>query len=161
MSTSTFAPQQATVIREWKSLSTVEQPLSVSAIGSANAHRHRVFQALTVPEYIEAWFSAPDALIGSTTVTGCDGSFSIRYSNPAGQHISISCSYQVVRRSKLLFTWRSDTSPERVPSLVKIRLVGDFERTTVQVTHVGMQQSEQQWHAELWEASLEKLCSLF
>jgi len=44
---------------------------------------------------------------------------------------------------------------------VKIRLEGDFGRTAVYVTHVGLELSDWQWHQEHWEASLEKMCKLF
>jgi hypothetical protein len=46
-------------------------------------------------------------------------------------------------------------------SIVKIRLLGDFGRTTVHVTHVGVTTSNQHWHRGLWESSLKKLGRLF
>jgi hypothetical protein len=45
--------------------------------------------------------------------------------------------------------------------VVKIRLQGDFGRTTVHLTHVGLSESEQSWYSQLWEASLERLAGLF
>ncbi len=50
----------------------------------------------------------------------------------------------------------------RVQAFVKIRLDGDFERTTLTLTHRGLHSEEDRhWHAQLWERSLQKLSSLF
>jgi len=42
-------------------------------MASVNADRNRIFQALTVPEYIEAWFSAPGSIEGRTEVFSARG----------------------------------------------------------------------------------------
>ena len=39
--------------------------------------------------------------------------------------------------------------------------MGDFERTTVHLTHMGLDAMEQANYRALWEASLEKLARLF
>jgi hypothetical protein len=70
-------------------------------------------------------------------------------------------SYKVLRRSKVQFSWKRDGFQEANSSLVKIRLQGDFGRTTVHLTHVGLSESEQSWYRQLWEASLERLAGLF
>ena len=126
-----------------------------------NADRQRVFHALTVPEYIETWFSAPEALIGRTVVCRRGDFFSISYSCAESEQLRILCSYKVCRRSKMLFTWRRDIALDRCSSLVKIRLEGDFGRTAVHVTHLGLEPSDWQWHQDLWESSLQKMCKLF
>lgn len=138
-----------------------EQSFCITAMRHVNADRQRVFHALTVPEYIETWFSAPGALIGRTAVCRKDDCFSISYFCAESEQLRILCSYRVCRRSKLLFTWRHDNALERSSSIVKIRLEGDFTRTAVYVTHAGLELSDRQWHQEIWELSLEKLCKLF
>ena len=148
-------------IREWKRHSSTVQPLSISIAASVNADRHRIYQALTVPEYIEAWFSAPGAIEGGTEVFAGEGFFSISYSFTQGERFRILCSYKVCRRSKLLFTWEHNAFSEAASSMVKIRLLGDFGRTTVLVTHVGVARSDQQWYEDLWESSLSRLGKLF
>jgi uncharacterized protein YndB with AHSA1/START domain len=130
-------------------------------MASVNADRHRIFQTLTVPEYIEAWFSAPDAIVGSTEVFAVADFLSISYACSRGERFTILCSYKVCRRNKLLLTWERVFLSGAEPSMVKIRLLGDFGRTTVHVTHVGGAPSDQQWHRDLWESSLKKLAKLF
>jgi uncharacterized protein YndB with AHSA1/START domain len=161
MSTHTFPGIPVGAIREWKRYSPTVQPLSISVTASVNADRHRIFQALTVPEYIEAWFSAPGAIEGRTEVFALADFLSISYSCARGERFTILSSYKVCRRNKLLLTWERISPSGAEPSMVKIRLLGDFGRTTVHVTHVGVTSSDQQWHRDLWESSLRKLGKLF
>jgi len=161
MSTNALAGSSMRTIREWKKCLPTERLFSISAMTSVNADRNRIYQALTVPEYIEAWLSVPSAIAGRTGVMAGETSFSIGYW--CTQHVQrrIFCSYQVRRRSKLVFTWQHSTPTEATASMVKIRLLGDFGRTTVHVTHVGLTLSDQQWHQSLWALSLLKLSKLF
>lgn len=161
MSASAFSRIPVRGTSEWKSYSPSVQPLSVSVMASVNADRHRIFQAFTVPEYIEAWFSPPGAIEGSTEVFAGVDFFSASYLCEWHERCMILCSYKVCRRSKLHFTWERYALSEALPSLVKIRLQGDFGRTTVHLTHVGVALSDQQWHEDLWVSSLEKLAKLF
>lgn len=133
---------------------------SIGAMASVNADRLRIYQALTVPEYIEAWFSAPGALAGRTAVSAGENSFSINWCTPQDR-FRIFCTYQVCRRSKLIFSWLPLTLGETTSSIVKIRLLGDFGRTTVHVTHTGLTPSDKQWHEDLWALSLKQLSRLF
>jgi uncharacterized protein YndB with AHSA1/START domain len=134
---------------------------SIAVMRRVNADRQRVFHALTVPEYIETWFSVPGSLIGRTFVWRRDELVSISYSCRENEESRIVCSYRVCRKRKLLFTWRHSHALERAPSWVRIRLEGEFRRTAVHVTQFGLELSDRQWHQELWEASLEKMCKLF
>ena len=113
---------------------TLKQSFCINAMRSVSADRQRVFHALTVPEYIETWFSAPGALTGRTVVCRRDNFFSISYSCAESGMSRILCSYKVCRRIKLLFTWRHDTAFEKSSSLVKVRLEGEFGRTARRCT---------------------------
>jgi len=161
MSTSAFAGSSIRAEREWKRSAPPTQLCSVSTKTSVGADRHRIFQALTVAEYIEAWFSVPGGVADHIHVFTREDFFSINISSTQRQHIGILCSYKVCRRSKLLFTWAHNALSETALSLVNIRLLGDFGRTTVQVTHSGLAPSDQPWHLELWQLSLAKLRKLF
>jgi uncharacterized protein YndB with AHSA1/START domain len=161
MATNELVEQPAHAIGEQTRRLAPETSFCIAAMRSVNADRQRVFHALTLPEYIETWFSAPGALIDRTVVSRWDEFFSISYSSARSEQSRILCSYRVCRRSKLLFTWRHDNALERRSSLVKIRMEGDFGRTAVHVTHLGLEPSDRQWHQDLWESSLEKMCKLF
>lgn len=161
MSTDNLVRQPGTPIHEWRASAPAEQSFSVSVIKSVNADRQRIFQALTLSEYIEAWFSAPDALPGHMIVAASPATISISYSRFDGGRCRFLGSYKAFRRSKVLLAWKRDTFFEIAPSLVMIRLHGDFGRTTVHLTHSGLDESDHAWYQALWERSLEKLASLF
>jgi len=160
MSTNATAGNTVQSLQAWKKCPPVGRHFSIGATASVNADRHRIYQALTVPEYIEAWFSAPGAIAGHTAVSTGENSFSIHWSTPEDR-FRIFCSYQVRRRSKLIFTWQPFTLHETTSSMVRIRLLGDFGRTTVQVTHIGLTPSDEQWYKDLWALSLTQLSRLF
>lgn len=161
MSTSTFDVPHVTTIREWSGSIPAHGLYSVSASSRVNADRARIFQAITVPEYVETWFSAPGCVPGYTRVFVRGSSFCVWGMAEGGSHFRIFCTYRVCRRSKLVFSWEREGSAMPNASLVRIRLQGDFGRTTVDVTHTGLGEPERQWCGDLWKASLQKLSRLF
>ena len=161
MSTNALAGSSVSIKPERRGCSPTELPFSISATTSVNADRLRIYQALTIPEYIEAWFCAPSAIAGSTQVSAKENSFSIIGRCTQHEQFAIFCSYQVRRRSKVVLTWQHCTRAETGSSMVRIRLLGDFGRTTVHVVHVGLTLSNRQWHEAMWGLSLGKLSKLF
>jgi uncharacterized protein YndB with AHSA1/START domain len=160
MSTSNLIARYERLPLQWVRRTSFEGDAEVTIHRSVNADRSRLFQALTLAEYIEAWFVAPGAVSGSTSVTmGPDG-FVVRYRLLDGGEERFIGSYKVLRRGKVQFAW-TDASREASSSLVRIRLLGDFGRTTVQLTHAGLGESQHLDYRMLWEASLDKLASLF
>jgi uncharacterized protein YndB with AHSA1/START domain len=138
-------------------------PWTVSVTVSINTVARRIFQALTVPEYLETWLRMPgddpDCYIAA-----------LQYSNyyrldryrRGGVDVSVKGSYRIFRRNKLHFTWQKHAESATPESLVQIRLHGDFGRTTMRLKHVGLPSPEQHlWHQEMWELSLARLASLF
>ncbi|MBS1806325.1 MAG: SRPBCC domain-containing protein [Acidobacteria bacterium] len=162
MSTSNFVARYERLPLEWVKRTSFEDASEVSVQRSVNADRSRLFQALTLPEYIDAWFVAPGSVPGSTAVAMGPDCFVVSYRLPDGGEQRFIGSYKVLRRGKVQFAWRRDSSfHDAGSSLVRIRLQGDFGRTTVQVTHVGLDEREHAHYQMLWEASLERLASLF
>jgi uncharacterized protein YndB with AHSA1/START domain len=160
MSTSNLIARYERLPLQWVRRTSFEGDAEVTIHRSVNADRSRLFQALTLAEYIEAWFVAPGAVSGSTSVTmGPDG-FVVRYRLLDGGEERFVGSYKVLRRGKVQFAW-TNASREASSSLVRIRLLGDFGRTTVQLTHAGLDESQHLDYRMLWEASLDKLASLF
>jgi uncharacterized protein YndB with AHSA1/START domain len=161
MSTGNFVARYERIPQQWVRSSNFEQRVEIKVSKSVNADRNRIFQALTLPEYIDAWFVAPGSIPGSTAVTMGPDCFIISYRKLEGDAERFVGSFKVLRKSKVQFSWKRDQFLETELSLVKIRLQGDFGRTTVQLIHVGVDESERQWYADLWDASLERLASLF
>jgi uncharacterized protein YndB with AHSA1/START domain len=161
MRTTNFDPRAAHFIRDWPSWLSTKRSFSVSVFKSMQADRSRILQALTEPEYIETWLSPPGALPGCTSASPWRGSLLIGWSSLDGGQFWLVCTYKVRRRSKLLFTWTSNTGSEVTPSLVRIQLHGDFGKTITHLTHVGLAQSDLPYYEDLWQTSLEKLSKLF
>ena len=160
MSTSNLVARYERLPLQWVRRTSFEGEGEITVHRSVNADRSRLFQALTLAEYIDAWFVAPGALAGSTSVTMEPDSFVVRYRLLDGREQRFIGSYKVLRRGKVQFAW-TDAFRETSSSLVRIRLLGDFGRTTVQLTHAGLDESQHLHYRMLWEASLEKLASLF
>jgi len=144
-------------------LQPINTPWSVSVTVSVNTIARRLFQALTVPEYLETWLRMPgddtDCYIAALQNANC---YRLDRYRRGGIDVSVIGSYRILRRNKLHFTWRQYAELSTPESLVQIRLLGDFGRTTVRLNHVGLTSREQHiWHQELWEKSLTKLASLF
>lgn len=130
---------------------------------TVNADKHRIFQALTISEYMETWLCPPGNEPERKTIAQrtADG-FRIENCGVGGAEFYIAGSYRVCRRSKLVFTWMKCSKGEVFSSLVKVRLYGDFSRTRLYLSHSGLASAaERAWHQELWDASLRKLGSLF
>jgi uncharacterized protein YndB with AHSA1/START domain len=161
MSTCTLIVHNESVSQKWAGHAASGQGTDVTFVKSVNADRNRLFQALSLGEYIDAWFVAPDSVPGSTSVSMNPDCFLIGWDLLSGGQERFVGSYKVLRRSKVEFSWKRDSFQETSSSLVKIRLQGDFGRTTVHLTHVGVSESEQLWYRLLWEASLERLAGLF
>jgi uncharacterized protein YndB with AHSA1/START domain len=161
MSSCNLVVESESISQEWIERAPLGQGAHVTVVRSVNADRNRVFQALSLGEYIDAWFVAPGSVPGSTSVSMKPDCFLICYDLLNGGQERFVGSYKVLRRSKVQFSWKRDSLQETSPSLVKIRLQGDFERTTVHLTHVGLSESELSWYRLLWERSLERLAGLF
>lgn len=127
---------------------------------SLPAERQRVFYALTVPEYMEAWLAIPGAPRGRAAVTKDKEGLSICCLGEDTDY-TIQCTYRVCNRSKLLFDWKHHANFSTSSSLVTIRLMGEFERTNLELIHFGLKHSLHGWHRKFWEVSLAQLSRLF
>ncbi len=130
---------------------------------SVNADRRRVFHLLTIPEYMETWLLVPGRhKQSSMNVTSDSTGFQIQYFDEHGAPASLVAAYQTCRTAKAQFFWRRNGAAVSNPSFVKIRLNGDFGRTTLNLSHSGLgSEADRRWHSQLWDQSLQKLSSLF
>lgn len=161
MSTSNLIARYERLPLHTLNFTNAQKPSVVIAQQSVNADRDRIFQVLTVSEYVDAWFSAPGSIARSTEISSGPDCFLVSYRLQDGREERFVGYYKVLRRSKIYFTWSRDGYEAESSSLVKIRLRGDFGRTTVHVTHLGLDESEHSHYSLLWEASLGRLASLF
>jgi uncharacterized protein YndB with AHSA1/START domain len=132
-----------------------------------DANKRRIYDALTIPEYIEAWLSLPGNHTGGRTMASqADKTFRFDHYTHDRLDLSITGSYRACRRGRMFFSWRKSSAfnesrlaPE---SLVQIRLYGAFTKSILCLSHTGFcSDTEFRWHSEMWNRSLKKLQSLF
>jgi uncharacterized protein YndB with AHSA1/START domain len=136
---------------------------TVNIESSLAADTQRIFHALTVPEYIEAWICVPGYHPECRNIS-CRFAhgFQIEHRCNSGVSTSITGTYCSFLKRKLSFTWRSAGVPDAHYSFVDIRLHGDFERSILRLRHFGLpSEDEFNWHSALWSASLARLRRLF
>jgi hypothetical protein len=133
--------------------------MAVSVIADAR----RVAQALTVPEYLEAWISMPDQEAGSHIVASQEASCYRLDHYFAGQlRTSITGSCLFCNQRKMRFSWRKEDQAISTESLVDFRLRGNSGGSILEMRHSALPSfDEYLWHQKLWRASLHKLISLF
>jgi uncharacterized protein YndB with AHSA1/START domain len=130
---------------------------------SVAANTQRIFYALTVPEYIEAWICVPgcDPECRNVTCRVSQG-FEIEHNCSLGARARISGTYVSFLKRKLSFSWQPAWAPLAHDSFVDIRLYGDFEKSILRLRHFGLESEEEfNWHLSLWSASVARLCKLF
>ena len=130
---------------------------------SIRADIRRLFHALTVPEYLEAWMSIPGDHSGCSTIASrINEDFLVEHSCKGKREFSIAGTYSVCRRHNLTFSWRIDGNLRMPKTEVDIRLRGDFENTRLILQQSGFTSpSDCAWHRALWSASLGKLTALY
>lgn len=130
---------------------------------SIRADARRLFYALTVPEYIEAWMSFPGHHMEcSTAAARRNQDYLVEHRCEGHPTICIAGTYSVCQRRNLAFSWRVDGNPGATESYVDIRLRGDFENTTLVLHHSGLaSQGQCAWHKALWTASAGRLIALY
>jgi uncharacterized protein YndB with AHSA1/START domain len=130
---------------------------------SIKAEVRRLFHALTAPEYIETWISFPGHPGGCANIaTKIENDFLIAHMCEGIPTTRISGRFSVCERRNLTFSWRVDGDRNVSTSFVNIRLYGDFEYTTLQLTHGGFASREHYgWHRSFWSLSLARLKRLY
>jgi hypothetical protein len=132
------------------------------AIG-VDADARRIFNALTVPEYLEAWIDMPDQAEGSRVVASMEPN-GYRLDHYSGDHatVHITGSYLFCHQRKLRLFWRKISRQSSTESLVDFRLRGNFGSSILELRHSALDSAEDfHWHRRLWQGSLEKLALLF
>jgi uncharacterized protein YndB with AHSA1/START domain len=126
-----------------------------------NADARRIFQALTVAEYLEAWMSPPEN-DGNSYVAASRSADNYRLDFYDAGRItsSVTGSFLVCRQRKILFTWSNIDAAQAVSS-VDIRLRGNFGSSILELRHAGLASAaEYFWQMAMWRASFEKLVCL-
>jgi hypothetical protein len=146
---------------------TVEQPgaeqSTIHLESDIRADTRRLFYALTVPEYLETWISFPGPLSGcSILATKNNHEYMIDLCCDGIRKTIITGRYRVSERRRVVLSWRVEGVGALTESYVDVRLLGNFEYTTLSLRHHGLDSRQQYlWHRSLWSLSLERLSKLY
>lgn len=160
-----MSPEELTLRdrRDQTQAALVEAPYTISASVRVRAEARRLFQALTVPEYLEAWLRVPEVR-GSSVVTPLHqpAGFALDWCNADETRSRILAVYKTCRRRRLMICWRLERNQLYRESSVTMRLTGDFGCSVVSLFHSGFRTFDDfDWHRKFWNASLERLSKLF
>lgn len=119
----------------------------------------RVFHAITLPEYIEAWLQVPDAdRIECHSDTRSLTRFRIDLFSVNMPRRSIYGSCSLSRFDTIIYQWERTHVDHRIQSTVKIRFNGGPRQCMLHLKHSGLvNEEERDWHSVLWERSFHTL----
>jgi uncharacterized protein YndB with AHSA1/START domain len=126
------------------------------------AESSRVFYALSIPEYIEAWLQPPDTadtkfvfnLVGQET-------FRIDLYRAEALQSSVHCSCCVVGANQIRYIWKTTSPVNTTETLVDMHVLCASDGCVLGLKHSGFKDTvESAWCSRMWYQSLEKLCRL-
>jgi uncharacterized protein YndB with AHSA1/START domain len=122
----------------------------------------RIYQALTRPEYLEAWIALPgDDGAGYLAASQQGDSYRFDHYRDGRRDVAISGAYRLCRRRKMLFTWTVSGDRATTETLVYIGLHGRFGSTLLELHHRGIScLQDRAWQEEMWNRSFERLSQL-
>ena len=139
----------------------VDPHYTVSASIRVRAETRRLFQALVVPEYLEAWLWIPEEG-ASWSITPMQRTEGFVLESFNSKPLRVIAGYTSWRRRRLSIRWRLEKNRLIEESNVLLRLIGDFECSVLSLCHSGLRSFEEYaWHRRLWTESLERLTKLF
>jgi len=129
---------------------------------AVDADAVRIFHALTVPEYLEAWISMPGSGEDSAVIASpAENGYRLDQYAAGSLTVSITGSYLFCHHRKMRLSWRKCRKVVCCDSLVDFRLRGNFGSTILELRHSDLASAgEYLWHQALWRSSLDKLASL-
>lgn len=135
---------------------TIDLSIDVDADG------RRIFHALTVPEYLEAWICVPGQAAGSSTIaTQEENGFRLEHFSADRLAFKVVGSYLYCHQRKIRLFWRKMRHHAWAESLVDFRLRGNFGSSILELRHTALASADEYfWHRTFWLGSLAKLASL-
>jgi hypothetical protein len=143
-------------------LSAPESDWAIALSITVDADARRISQALTEPEYLEAWIVMPDQSEGSWIVASRKANGYRLDHCRAGRVISsVMGSFLFCHQRKMRLLWQSFGRTDPAESLVDFRIRGKFASSVLELRHTALRSSDEfHWHQELWRASLARLASV-
>jgi uncharacterized protein YndB with AHSA1/START domain len=134
----------------------------VSLRADIAADRRQVVYALTLPEYLEAWLTPPDASAArEQAVMRAGTGYVLEYRDRYGRIAIIDGVFRACAHDNVVFTWQGQWPRRTRRTLVTVRLNESGGLTSLLLTHAGvMDDAEHLWLRDLWNLSLYRLNGL-
>jgi hypothetical protein len=127
-----------------------------------DADARRISQALTEPEYLEAWITMPGEG-GESSIVAIKNANGYRLDQYRASRVVVSFvgSFLFCHQRKMRLTWRNVACTDLPESLVDFRVRGNFGGSILELRHTALQSAgDFLWHRQLWSASLPRLASI-
>jgi len=127
-----------------------------------NADARRIRQALTEPEYLEAWIAMPDkaedsSIVASKTANG----YGLDHWRAGHIITRIIASFLFCHQRKMRLSWCYLSGPNSANSLVDFRIRGNFGSSVLELRQTAfVSAGDYLWHQALWQHSLETLAQI-
>jgi uncharacterized protein YndB with AHSA1/START domain len=127
-----------------------------------NADGGRVFYALSIPEYIEAWLQAPDTDdLRFVFNQVAEETFHIDLYRGQTLQASVDASCWVVGANQVRYIWKTTSSIETTETLVEMKLLAGSDESVLDLKHSGFNdRAESARCRRMWQQSLERLSRL-
>ena len=125
------------------------------------ADSSRVFYALSIPEYIEAWLQAPDAEGRFVFNQIEEETFCIDLYRGETLQASVDGSCWVVGSNQVRYIWRTTSLLDTTETLVDMKLLSGSGGCVLALRHSGFNDpAESARCRRMWQQSLQRLCRL-
>lgn len=134
--------------------------IALSVVVDADARR--ISQALTEPEYLEAWICMPDRTADSQIVVSkrADG-YRLDQVRAGSSVASFVGSFLFCHQRKMRLSWRDVADPGMTESLVDFRIRGNFASSILELRHTALPSAREFfWYQQLWGVSLARLATI-
>jgi uncharacterized protein YndB with AHSA1/START domain len=127
-----------------------------------NADSSRVFYALSIPEYIEAWLQAPDTDdLRFVFNQIAEETFRLDLYRGKTLQASVDASCWVVGAHQVRYIWRTTSAHDTTETLVDMKLLAGSAGCVLALKHSGFNDPEESARCRrMWQQSLERLCRL-
>lgn len=138
-------------------------PVRTIALSVAvDADARRISQALTEPEYLEAWICMPDHAGDSQIVASKrEDGFRLDQIRAGCSIASFVGSFLFCHQRKMRLSWRDVADPGMAESLVDFRIRGNFASSILELRHTALPSAREFfWYQRVWGASLTRLATI-
>jgi uncharacterized protein YndB with AHSA1/START domain len=126
------------------------------------ADSSRVFYALSIPEYIEAWLQAPDTEeLRFVFNQVAEETFRIDLYHGETRQASVDGSCWVVGSNQVRYIWKTTSLIDTTETLVDMKLLPGSGGCVLALKHSGFNDPEESARCRrMWQQSLQRLCRL-